>query len=108
MFVKLPNPVAAYVDAIARRDVEGVVQLFAADGVVTDDGRRHKGRLAIRTWVQETSAANGTVLTPDTVCYETGRVVVEGLKAGDFEGSPRRFVLAFDLDGDAIKTMEIV
>lgn len=108
MFVKLPNPVAAYVDAIARRDVEGIVQLFAADGVVTDDGRSHRGHLAIRTWIQETSAANGTVLTPDTVCYETGKVVVEGVKAGDFEGSPRRFALAFDLDGDTIRTMEIV
>ncbi|KDP95888.1 hypothetical protein ER13_06370 [Brevundimonas sp. EAKA] len=107
MYVRLPNPIADYVDAIARGDVEGMVQPFAADGVVvSDDGRRHQGRPAIRTWIQETSAANGTVLTPDTLCHETSRIVVEGVKTGDFEGSPRRFVLAFELDGGAIKTME--
>lgn len=107
MFVKLPKPIADYVDAIARRDVEGMVQPFATDGVVSHDGRRHQGHLAIRTWIQETAAANGTIFTPDTVCHETGRIVVEGVKAGAFEGSPRRFVLGFDLDGDSIRAMEI-
>jgi SnoaL-like domain len=107
MFVRLPHPIADYVDAIARRDVEGMVQTFAADGAVNDRGSRHQGRQAVRAWIENTSAANGTVFTPDTLCHETGKIVVEGVKAGDFEGSPRRFVLAFELDGDVIKTMEI-
>lgn len=107
MYVKLPDPIAQYVEAIARGDVEAMVHPFAADAVVSDGGRTHQGHPEIRTWIQETSAADGTVLTPDTLCYETGKIVVEGVKAGDFEGSPRRFVLAFELDGDAIKTLEI-
>lgn len=108
MFVKLPKPIADYVDARARRDVDGMVQPFAADAVVRDDGQQHQGRPAIRTWVQQATIAQPGALTPDTVCYETGRIVVEGVRTGVFEGSPRRFALAFDLEGDAIRTMEIV
>lgn len=107
MFVRLPKPIADYVDAIHRLDVEGMVRPFASDGAVHHQGRRHQGPLAIRTWVQETSAADGTVFTPDTVCHETGRIVVEGVRTGGLESSPRRFVLTFDLEGDAIRTLEI-
>jgi hypothetical protein len=107
MFVRLPQPISDYVDAVARRDVEGMVQTFAADGAVNHGGRRHQGHQAVRAWIQDTSAANGTVFIPDTLCHETGKIVVEGVKAGDFAVSQRRFVLAFELDGDAIKTMEI-
>jgi hypothetical protein len=40
----------AYVDAVGRQDLDGLVAAFAEDGVVVDVSRRIEGRDAIRTW----------------------------------------------------------
>lgn len=41
---------AAYVDAVAARDLDALVAAFAVDGVVVDVQRRIVGRDAIREW----------------------------------------------------------
>ena len=41
---------SAYVDAVARRDLEALAAAFAPDGVVVDVRRRIEGRDAIREW----------------------------------------------------------
>ena len=80
MSIELPKPIAGYVAANARLDVDGMLEPFAADAVVLDNGHRR---------------------------HENGRVVVEGLAHGDFKGSPIRFTYAFTLENDAIKALEI-
>jgi hypothetical protein len=41
---------SAYVEAVARRDVDVLAAAFAEDGVVVDVRRRIEGRAAIREW----------------------------------------------------------
>jgi ketosteroid isomerase-like protein len=41
---------SAYVDAVARRDLDALAAAFAPDGVVVDVQRRIEGRDAIREW----------------------------------------------------------
>jgi hypothetical protein len=41
---------SAYVDAVARRDLDALAAAFAPDGVVVDVRRRIEGRDAIREW----------------------------------------------------------
>lgn len=107
MSLELPSPIAAFVAANARLDLDGMMAPFAADAVVLDDGGRFEGPAAIRSMVEHAAGAYKAVFTPDTVRHERGQVVVEGPAHGDFPGSPIRFTYRFDLDGDTIKGLEI-
>jgi hypothetical protein len=103
----LPKPIAAYVEANAALDVDGMLKPFAADAVVYDDGGRHQGHTELRTWLEDAVIAAKAIFTPDSVRHENGQVVVEGPAHGDFKGSPIRFTFWFTLESDTIKALEI-
>jgi ketosteroid isomerase-like protein len=103
----LPKPIADYVEANARLDVDGMLQPFAADAVVLDNGRRHDGLAELRTLLEEAVIDARAIFTPDAVRHENGRVVVEGPAHGEFKGSPIRFTYRFTLEDGAIKSLEI-
>ena len=103
----LPKPIAAYIEANARLDVDGMLQPFAADAVLIDVGRRLEGHAELRTLFEEEVVAVKAIFAPDGARQENGRVVVEGPAHGDFKGSPIRFTYAFTLEHDAIKMLEI-
>ena len=103
----LPVPIADYVEANARLDVDGMLNPFAAHAVVRDIGAVPQGHAEIRSLLEEAVIPAKAIFTPDTVRHEDGQVVVEGPAHGDFPGSPIRFTYRFDLDGDAIKAVEI-
>ena len=107
MIPDLPKPIADYVAANARLDLEGMVQPFAPDAVVEDDRNRHVGYDEIRSWIQQETLASRAIFTPDTLRHEGDHVVVEGPTAGDFKGSPLRFIFRFTLDDDVIRALRI-
>ena len=103
----LPAPIAAYVDANAQLDLEGMLEPFAADAVVRDNGAVHQGLDGVRSLLEEAVIPVKAIFTPDTVRHENGQVVVEGPAHGEFPGSPIRFTYRFTLDDDAITDLEI-
>jgi ketosteroid isomerase-like protein len=103
----LPKPIAAYIEANARLDVDGMVKPFAADALVLDNGRRREGHAELRTWLEEEVVAARAIFTPDTVRHEQGQIVVAGPAHGDFKGSPLRFTYRFSLEQDVITALEI-
>jgi ketosteroid isomerase-like protein len=103
----LPAPIAAYVDANAQLDLEGMLDPFADDAVVHDNGVVHQGLAGIRSLLEEAVMPAKAIFTPDSVRHEHGQVVVEGPAHGEFPGSPIRFTYRFTLDGDAITGLEI-
>lgn len=103
----LPKPIAAYAEANARLDVDGMLKPFAADAVLLDNGRRHEGHAQLRTLFEDEVVAVRAIFTPDAVRQEDGQVVVEGLAHGDFKGSPIRFTYRFTLEADAIKELGV-
>lgn len=107
MPLELPPPIAAFVNANARLDVDGMLEPFAAGAVLRDNGAVHRGHAEIRTLFEDEVVAVKAIFTPDTVRDEDGRVVVEGPAHGDFKGSPIRFTYRFSLDGDVIEALEI-
>lgn len=107
MTPRLPPPIDDYVAANARLDLDGIMAAFAPDAVLVDNGKRFAGHDEIRDLLKTMVIDLKAVFTPDTVCHESGQVVVEGPAHGDFRGSPIRFVYRFDLEGDAIKAVEI-
>lgn len=107
MPIELPKPIADYVEANARLDVDGMLNPFAADAVVLDNGGRYEGHAELRTLSEEAVIPVQAIFTPDAVRYEDGQAVVEGPAHGDFKGSPIRFTYRFTLENDAIKALEI-
>jgi len=107
MSIELSKPIADYVEANARLDVDGMLKPFAGDAVIVDNGKRHEGHAELRSLFEDEVVAVKAIFTPDTVRHENGQVVVEGPAHGDFKGSPIRFTYRFTLENDAIKALEI-
>ncbi|TIV64237.1 MAG: nuclear transport factor 2 family protein [Mesorhizobium sp.] len=107
MTLELPPPIAAYVAANARLDVDGMLAPFAAGAVLRDNGAVLRGSSEIKHLLEEAVVGAKAIFTPDTVRYEDGQVVVEGPAHGEFKGSPIRFTYRFTLENDAIKALEI-
>jgi hypothetical protein len=63
--VELPDAITTYLDAHRAHDVDRAVAGFTADGSVTDEGRTHAGRDAIRAWLSR-SASEFTYTTEMT------------------------------------------
>jgi ketosteroid isomerase-like protein len=103
----LPKPIADYIEANARLDVDAMLKPVAADAVLVDVGRRLEGHAELRTLFEEEVVAVKAIFTPDGARQENGQIVVEGPVHGDFKGSPIRFTYAFTLENDLIKTLEI-
>ncbi len=107
MSMNLPKPIADYVEANARLDIEGMLKPFQPDAVFIDNGKHFDGQAAIRQLLEEEVLPAKAIFMPDTVREGDGDVIVEGPAHGDFPGSPLRFTYRFTLAHDAIKTLEV-
>jgi ketosteroid isomerase-like protein len=107
MTLDLPSPIAAYVDANARLDTDGMLNPFAPDAVLLDNGAAFRGQAEIRRLIETAVVPVKAIFMPDALRHENGQVVVEGPAHGDFKGSPIRFTYRFTLENDAIKALEI-
>lgn len=106
MSLNLKPPIADYIEANKRLDLEGMMTLFAPDAVFTDNGKDFVGQAAIRKMLKEEAIAVKAIFEPDASRDEDGDVVLEGLAHGKFPGSPLRFTYRFKMDGDVIQTLE--
>jgi ketosteroid isomerase-like protein len=106
MSMDLPKPIADYVEANARLDIDGMLKPFLPDAVFIDNGKLFTGQSAIRQLFEEEVIPVKAIFVPDAVREEGGDVVVEGPAHGDFPGSPLRFTYRFTLVHGAIKTLE--
>ncbi|TMH29063.1 MAG: nuclear transport factor 2 family protein, partial [Betaproteobacteria bacterium] len=64
MSIRLPQAIAAYVDAENSGDVDSLSGWFAADASVRDEGRIYRGLPAIREWKAETKRKYNHTVTP--------------------------------------------
>lgn len=106
MPMDLPRPVADYVEANARLDIDGMMKPFRPGAVFTDNGRPYVGLAEIRRLLAEEAIAVKAIFEPDTVREDNGDIVLEGPAHGEFPGSPLRFTYRFRLVDDAIETLE--
>jgi len=106
MPINLAKPIADYVEANARLDIDGMMKPFLRNAVFIDNGKHFEGEAAIRQLFEEEVIPVRAIFTPDIVREEDGDVVLEGPAHGDFPGSPLRFTYRFTLVHGAIKTLE--
>ena len=107
MSLNLARPIADYIDANARLDIEGMTKPFSPDAVCIDNGKQFEGQVAIRHLLEQEVLPVKAIFTPETTREENGDVVLEGPGHGDFPGSPVRFTYRFTLAENAIKTLKV-
>ncbi len=106
MSLNLPAPIADYIEANRRLDLDGMMKHFAPDAVFTDNGKDFVGKAAIAKMLKDEAIAVKAIFEPDAAREEDGAIVLEGPAHGEFPGSPLRFTYRFTMNGDAIKTLE--
>ena len=107
MSLNLAKPIADYIDANSRLDIEGMMKPFSPDAVFIDNGKHFEGEEAIRHLLEEEVLPVKAIFKPETAREEDGEVVLEGPGHGDFPGSPIRFTYRFTLAQNAIKTLKV-
>ncbi|MCB5175234.1 nuclear transport factor 2 family protein [Microvirga lenta] len=107
MSKRLPPPLAAYYEAKNRHDIDAMLAPFAEDAVVKDEGREHRGRADIRSWMKHTTRKYRVTVDVRQVETVDDRMLVSGLVSGDFPGSPAMLRFAFTLSGPKIARLEI-
>lgn len=106
MSLNLPKPIADYIEANSRLDLDGMLKPFERDAIFIDNGKHFAGEAAIRQLFEEEVIPVKAIFTPDRVREEAGDFIVEGPAHGDFPGSPLRFTYRFTLANGAIRTLE--
>ena len=56
MLDSIPDVIARFMDAAARRDFDAIGACFTEDATVSDEQRTHRGREEIRQWQRNTRA----------------------------------------------------
>ncbi|QRV22510.1 nuclear transport factor 2 family protein [Marinomonas foliarum] len=106
MTIVLPKPIANYFKA-DKENGEAIVACFSENAVVKDEGQTHMGLDAIRHWKMSTSSKYTYTVEPQSLRECEEKMIVTGLVAGNFPGSPVNLQYAFTLDGDNITALEI-
>ena len=107
-FLDLPRPIANYF-AADEDGAETLSQCFTEDAVVKDEGHTYNGRAAIKEWKARASEKYQYTSEPLALDQqEDRRAVVTTRLTGNFPGSPVNLRFFFELDGEKIKSLEII
>jgi len=105
--VPLPKPVADYVAATNAHDPDAIARAFAADGVVHDESKVHRGQAEIAGWARDTMNRYRMTVTPVSVTGKDGKSVLTARVEGDFPGSPIDLKFNFELGEDGIRSLKV-
>jgi len=105
--LNLPTPIANYF-AADEVGAEPLAQCFTEDAVVNDEGHTYNGRAAIKEW--KTRASEKYQYTSELLALEQEdqKAVVTSRLTGNFPGSPVDLRFFFELDGEKIKSLEVI
>jgi hypothetical protein len=107
MSISLPGPISAYLKAKNEHDVDAMLAPFDENATVKDEGREHRGRPAVRSWLEDVTRKYRVTLDVKDVRDANGTTVVSGLVSGNFSGSPVLLDYTFTLSGATIARLEI-
>lgn len=107
MSINLPQPLEAYFAAGNCRDIAGIVDCFAPDARVHDEGEWREGHAEIARWAHETREKYAFTATPLAVEGQPEAPVVTARVEGNFPGSPIDLRYRFGLHGARITSLQI-
>ncbi|MFI9644293.1 nuclear transport factor 2 family protein [Micromonospora sp. NPDC051925] len=105
---ELPAAITAYLAAHRTHETAVAITSYAADAVVVDEGRTHRGLDEIRSWLEGTASEYRytTELTSATSVDDTHFVVTQHLE-GDFPGGVVDLHYRFTTSGALITHLTI-
>lgn len=103
----LPKVVATYFTAYNARDRKGALDCFSEAAAVHDEGRIHRGRMAIGEWIDETIGKYQPVLNVGTSEKDGEEISVAVTVSGSFPGSPVKLKFRFSLEHGEIAELII-
>jgi hypothetical protein len=108
MAVVVPEVIARYFEADARRDNEAVLSLFTDGSIVVDENETHGGIERIRAW-REGPASRYKYTTElfDTQQTAEDEYIATGRIEGNFPGGTADLKWRFTVAGDRIKLLQI-
>jgi hypothetical protein len=104
---RLPALLARYFEAQNGRDVEAMLASFAADPVVCDEHREHRGAAAVREWIVDVTKKYEPQVEVVETMVDGSNVTVDVSVSGNFPGSPLQLRYAFVLVEQRIARLEI-
>ncbi|SDP38103.1 SnoaL-like domain-containing protein [Filomicrobium insigne] len=103
----LPPAIQAYFDADKAHDGESLIQAFAPDAVVRDEGQLYAGHQAIVAWWRHAKAKYQHTAEPIDMDRKSDVTEVRARVTGQFPGSPATLKFAFRIEGDRVVDLEI-
>lgn len=101
----IPEPVAAFIEAVNRHDESAFLDAFTEGGAVDDWGRVFTGREQIKGWSDnEFIGAHGTLAVEEVEAADDTVTVVGDWRSTHANG---RSKFVFDVDGDRLTRMTI-
>ncbi|MFZ0031688.1 MAG: nuclear transport factor 2 family protein [Candidatus Cybelea sp.] len=107
MTVNLPAPISAYFSARNAFDIDASLDPFDDNAIVKDEDSEHRGRAAIRAWIEDTTRKYRPTIEPKDAKEVRGETIVSALVSGNFPGSPVLLDHVFALTGEKITRLEI-
>jgi hypothetical protein len=108
MSTKLPPLLADYFAATNAHDVAAMSSAFTEDAVVKDEGRQHRGLIAVRAWMKETIEKYDYKVDPvEAAPMSRNKTAVLVAIRGTFPGSPITLQYEFTVEGQKITRLEI-
>ncbi len=108
MPIDLPDVILRYFERDADRDIDSIVNLFADDATVIDEGEERHGTAGIRAW--QTGAASKNTYTTEITSAEAlapDRYLVTGRLTGNFPGGTADLKWDFTIAGQHIARLII-
>ena len=108
MPTNLPDVILRYFERDADRDIDSIVNLFADDATVIDEGEERHGKAEIRAWqtgaaskyIYKTEITSAEALSPD-------HYLVTGRLTGNFPGGTADLKWEFTIAGEHITRLTI-
>jgi ketosteroid isomerase-like protein len=101
----IPEPVAAFIEAVNRHDESAFLDAFTEGGAVDDWGRVFTGREQIKGWSDnEFIGAQGTLAVEEVEAAGASVTVIGDWRSTHANG---RSKFVFDIDGDRLAKMTI-
>jgi NAD(P)-dependent dehydrogenase (short-subunit alcohol dehydrogenase family) len=107
MTIKLPAPIARYLEAANADDADAVAACFTADAHVLDEARDHDGSAAIRDWAADARRRYKFHAEPRSFEPSSEGGTVTAHLTGDFPGAPADLRYRFRLAGDRVTDLAI-
>lgn len=104
---KLPQAIAAYIEAANAQAADRVAACFHAHAAVYDEGHVRRGRDEIAAWAAESGVRYQSTIEPVGLEEADGQHRLRATVRGSFPGSPVELSFNFLLQAGSIQSLEI-